>query len=86
MLGGVQIMSTTLDKFNKLAEEIDQAIKSIANSLIEESPNYYVALEKAKEISFKGNLSNRQFIIDKVAKEIGSQAFQSATNCMSKGV
>lgn len=77
-------MSTTLDKFNKLAEQIDQSIKSIASSLIEESPNYYVALEKAKEVSFKANISNRQFIIDKVAHEIGIQAFQSATNCKNK--
>ncbi|WP_157454948.1 hypothetical protein [Carnobacterium maltaromaticum] len=77
-------MSRTLDKFNKLAEQIDQSIKSIANSLIEESPNYYVALEKAKEVSFKANFTHRQFIIDKVAHEIGKQAFQSATNCKNK--
>ena len=79
-------MSTTLDKFNKLAEEIDQAIKFIANSLIEESPNYYVALEKAKEVAFKAKISNRQFIIDKVAHEIGKQAFQSATKCKNKWI
>lgn len=79
-------MSTTLDKFNKLAEEIDQSIKSIANSLIEESPNYYVALEKAKEVSVKTNFTHREFIIDKVAHEIGKQAFQSATNCKNEGM
>lgn len=77
-------MISTLDKFNKLAEEIDQSIKSIANSLIEESPNYYVALEKAKEVSINASPSYSEFIFDKVGKEIGSQAFQSATSCKNK--
>lgn len=78
-------MSSTLDKFNKLAEQIEQAVKAIANSLIEESPNYYVALEKAREVSFYANITDSRFIIDKVANEIRNQALQAVTNCKNKG-